>query len=431
MTMKYLVKFVTDTKEILKPKSKDGEKRVCILPISVGQSYHAEERFIATIKALNDFFDECIIVVADTLQRHTLKISGMSEEEAKKQSVKDGAEWFNSQDTQEALSELTIEKKILHWDAFLEDVEFDREYKIVQEAYTKGKESTEKQYRDSADRPAAFTSIVEKTIGSFIGTYIKGEKIRKQKPVVGFSIETAKTACLDYVLEESAVMRLMGKHAGYMAYPVSDSPTNEQVFECIKVLNGQKYPLELIDIKFLQQSNPKKKEKGKQPQKSRREKIEGGGKKNVPQPQAESTAPYDKVFVGSAPFFASGRPSGSNFFPTNNYPNSYNQGPGATMPVPERESDLLFESVDAGVQALRVRFRRLEVDLKLASIRKNEELCRKISFEMKSIQLKLEKLHTELSDESSSFSDDSSPESFNDTANTEFGKDGGRSPSPH
>ena len=47
----------------------------CILHISVGQEYHEGEKLIATMDLINETFRSCTIMLCDTLQRHTLKLS--------------------------------------------------------------------------------------------------------------------------------------------------------------------------------------------------------------------------------------------------------------------------------------------------------------------------------------------------------------------
>ena len=68
--------------------SDDSDRQVhapsCLLGVSVGQAYHEGEKFSAAIDLLNQTFSQCLILVCDSLQRHTLMLEhrAMSEEEA-------------------------------------------------------------------------------------------------------------------------------------------------------------------------------------------------------------------------------------------------------------------------------------------------------------------------------------------------------------
>ncbi|MCE3268266.1 MAG: Uncharacterized protein K0R49_518 [Burkholderiales bacterium] len=46
----------------------------CSVTISVGQPVHEGDKFKATLYEVNNNFNECTIMVCDSLQRHTLKI---------------------------------------------------------------------------------------------------------------------------------------------------------------------------------------------------------------------------------------------------------------------------------------------------------------------------------------------------------------------
>lgn len=62
--------------------------------ISVGQSYHEGEKLEATLEWAKHRFDRIIICVNDTLQRHNLIFSGLSEKDAFAQSEAAGREWI-------------------------------------------------------------------------------------------------------------------------------------------------------------------------------------------------------------------------------------------------------------------------------------------------------------------------------------------------
>lgn len=64
------------------------------LQISVGQPYHEDEKFEATLKWASMRFDKVIVCVNDTLQRFNLIAEGHSEDEAQRMTLDMGREWI-------------------------------------------------------------------------------------------------------------------------------------------------------------------------------------------------------------------------------------------------------------------------------------------------------------------------------------------------
>ena len=80
----------------------------CVLTISVGQKNHESHKLHAAIDAVNKSFNSCIIMLCDTLQRHTLKIqSDKDENQLYGESLIAGDDWLTRNNL--FLSKLTIE----------------------------------------------------------------------------------------------------------------------------------------------------------------------------------------------------------------------------------------------------------------------------------------------------------------------------------
>ena len=90
--------------------------KTCRLQISVGQAYHEDAKFEATINWVKERFDSVIICVNDTLQRHnTLFMSGGDTDTVTRSWSREGDEWIaRHKDLLNAVENCTIYK----WDAW-------------------------------------------------------------------------------------------------------------------------------------------------------------------------------------------------------------------------------------------------------------------------------------------------------------------------
>ena len=90
----------------------------CLLTISVGQEVHEGEKFFATVDLINSSFKEVIILIDDTLQRHTMKIhSPLSIDQLYKISFEAGDQWLER--NYKYYNHFAIPYKIIRWDHWL------------------------------------------------------------------------------------------------------------------------------------------------------------------------------------------------------------------------------------------------------------------------------------------------------------------------
>jgi tRNA-dependent cyclodipeptide synthase len=182
--------------------NKDTKRSACMLPISVGQKYHENDKFIATIELINSQFGECTVVVADTLARHTsLKESENDTDDTIRQRLRiKGDEWIKR--NAKALKKLTIPHKIVRWDEYLEHQKYQNKRKRIESLYTD-------------DQP--FKKAVEGAMAGFLRRY-KQQHINKKKI---FGEEKAFEDSLEYVKEECAVLILWPEteNCDYLIYP--------------------------------------------------------------------------------------------------------------------------------------------------------------------------------------------------------------------
>lgn len=107
--------------------------KTCRLQISVGQSYHEGAKFEATVNWVRERFDNVIICVNDTLQRHnTLFLDGGNESDITGQWSREGDAWIaRHQDLFSTFDNCTIRK----WDDWRDREEYPSIRKQVDRFY--------------------------------------------------------------------------------------------------------------------------------------------------------------------------------------------------------------------------------------------------------------------------------------------------------
>lgn len=111
------------------------EQAHCAVPISVGQRYHEDQKFLSTIQLVNKHFKSCTFIICDTLQRHTLQIyqSHLTDQQAFDLAIEQGADWY--QRNKRAIETLTIPYKIMHWTHWLQQPEFEIQLGLLESIY--------------------------------------------------------------------------------------------------------------------------------------------------------------------------------------------------------------------------------------------------------------------------------------------------------
>lgn len=185
-------------------ETEDFCKRSCILPISVGQNYHEGELFLETAEMIAGTFKNVLLVVADSLQRHTIAIENNinsdfdNSHECFAHAIKLGEEWLKRNEKAVNILETKSVLKILHWED-LRTYDTKKNIYLTQhytDLYSTGYE--EKQQKLNSDA-VAFCNAVQRTVS---GMYMK-----KHKSQATFFDENSIFAknTLRYVLEETAL----------------------------------------------------------------------------------------------------------------------------------------------------------------------------------------------------------------------------------
>ena len=172
----------------------------CLLTISVGQEVHEGEKFATTLALVNESFQSCILLIDDTLQRHTMAIETdiVCGDALLAVSKEEGRHWL--QRNKAVIDKLTIPCTIITWDKWLNHPHF-AETRVALEAL----------YGDDA----AFRATIDETIDEFLTRYD-----RRSADFHYLSDARVRKLCLDYLVEECSAMCLWPElHCHFEVYP--------------------------------------------------------------------------------------------------------------------------------------------------------------------------------------------------------------------
>ena len=162
----------------------------CILAISVGQPSHEGKKFEAILKLISHTFKECIVMVCDSLQRHTIAIHQpyIVGKELYSKAIKEGDDWIN-RNLSKLDNLLTIPYKILRWDEWLSSTQ-----------YTLFRERIDNMYTAKIDN---YKNVLNESARQFV------DRIKQTSEVTNYG--KAVELSLEYLKEESAVTSIWHK----------------------------------------------------------------------------------------------------------------------------------------------------------------------------------------------------------------------------
>lgn len=203
----------------------------CALTISVGQKAHEDDVFEATVDLVEKSFQSCVVLVDDTLQRHTMALSGKENADFFYEiALKEGDLWIERNKI--FLNQLSISKEILRWDSWLKHPAFYDEKNKIESAI-----------KDDLSYKLAF----DETIDEFLRRYL--QRLNEND---NFDVEKARKHCLDYLVEECAIMCLRVKLGLACHFDIYPSQRNVAMSETHKRFVLPNYPdlLHPVAIKF-------------------------------------------------------------------------------------------------------------------------------------------------------------------------------------
>lgn len=159
----------------------------CLLTISVGQESHEGERFAATMAAIGEKFQTCVLTLHDSLQRYTIALDKTEPVEAfHPVSVSIGDEWLARNVA--AFDQLPVLPQIIRWDDWLMHPNYAAEKKKILALI---------------ERDATYKACFDATTTEFLLRYR-----RRLKNPQAFDEARAQQLCFDYLVEECAVLCL-------------------------------------------------------------------------------------------------------------------------------------------------------------------------------------------------------------------------------
>lgn len=205
------------------------KKSRCLLTISVGQEVHEGEKFESTLNLVNYAFKECVMLVDDSLQRHTMALDEPYDAEYFYDvSMKAGDDWLVR--NKKYYEKLNILVKIMRWNDWLNHENFQEKQNMILHHI-----KCNDVYRHS----------FENTIEEFLVRYYR--RVVGQE---GFNMERARNLCFNYLIEECAALCLWPETScNFEVYP---SRRNLVMTETHQRFVLPKYPnlLNAVAIKF-------------------------------------------------------------------------------------------------------------------------------------------------------------------------------------
>ncbi len=196
------VEIMARVKPVFRCKETDKEifkNSQCLLTISVGQEVHEGEKFAATIELVERSFKSCIMLIDDTLQRHTIALNAPQNADFFfEQSLKEGDLWLLR--NEQYYGELTILKKIMRWNDWLNHPNYVQQQQIIKEL---------------TNSDPSYKYSFEFTVNEFVTRYHQ-----RLSDNLSFNMERAHQLCFDYLAEECTAMCLWPEiNCNFEVYP--------------------------------------------------------------------------------------------------------------------------------------------------------------------------------------------------------------------
>lgn len=224
-------------KNITEEKKEKLKESQCLLLISVGQEAHEGDRFAATVELIKSSFESCIISIYDSIQRHTMALNSVqSPDFFHDKANREGKLWYER--NMMYISQLPKLKRIYHWDHWLN-------HKLFQ---TKKNEIISLMEQD-----IKYKSVFDLSIETYLNRYIKNSN---DSPT--FNRERAKKICLEYIIEECAVLILWIELAcQFEIYPNKHNMAIEETRKRF-ILPGHSNILQPLTLRFKNAKQPKR-----------------------------------------------------------------------------------------------------------------------------------------------------------------------------
>lgn len=191
------------------------KKSSVVLILSMGQETAEWEKLAAQLELINNNFKECIVVLADTLQRYTLKVTEkLKYSEVYDVALQRGKLWLKRNQT--VLSKLTIPHKITTWNDWLEHPNYQENRKLI-DCHFENSPSFKQAFLNTAE---LFYSRYQTRIGTV-------SSVSKREEDISY--------CLEYLKEESTIIMPIWAKEGinFIIYPSEIPEALQAAYECL------------------------------------------------------------------------------------------------------------------------------------------------------------------------------------------------------
>lgn len=179
--MKCFIRFIDESER------KNFNQSRCMFSISVGQQSHEGEFFSKTIDLINANFKSCVMIVDDSLQRHTMALEHSQDADYFYNiSIREGDLWLERNRT--VFERLNSLEKVVRWDYWLKHKEFNARKAIIESMIATN---------------AAYAEAFNVSIQDFVEKYRK-----RNNNINNADIDRAKKLSYDFVLEECTALCL-------------------------------------------------------------------------------------------------------------------------------------------------------------------------------------------------------------------------------
>jgi tRNA-dependent cyclodipeptide synthase len=171
------------------------QKSRCLLTISVGQEAHEGDKFGATIDLVNAAFESIILLIDDSLQRHSMALNKTQDADFfYNASMAAGDAWLAR--NRQYYQKLDNLEQIIRWDKWLKHPHYLEKYRQIKTLL-----SNDNDYQHSFDE----------TITAFLKRNPQNRYVEDKN---------ARKLCLDYLIEECAALCLWPEiNANFEVYP--------------------------------------------------------------------------------------------------------------------------------------------------------------------------------------------------------------------
>ena len=205
------------------------KQSTCLLTISVGQEVHEGDKFAATLDLVNASFGSAILLIDDSLQRHSMALDkNQDADDFYDISILEGDRWLAR--NKKYYQNLRILRDIIRWDTWLKHPKYSPQQQTIQSLMA-----------NEADYQASF----DNTIDEFLRRYYP--RLLDQQD---FDSQRARRLCLDYLIEECTALCLWTElNCHYEVYPSKRNLAMEETHKRL-VLPVYSELLHPIAIKF-------------------------------------------------------------------------------------------------------------------------------------------------------------------------------------